>query len=70
MKLYDLKLKEIAVLDKKIKAEQANLEKKPIKKESKTKRLRRQLKEEKKHVKGTVKKVVGQHDDLIVCLIN
>lgn len=65
MKLYDLKLKEIGVLDKKIKVEQENLKNKPLQKESKTKRLKRQLKEEKKHVKETVKKVVGQHDELI-----
>jgi hypothetical protein len=40
MKLYDLKLKEIEVLDKKIKMEQENLKHKPVKKLNKTQRLK------------------------------
>lgn len=66
MKLYDLKLKEIQVLDKKIAAERGNLKHGPVKKLSKTKKLKQKLKVEKKMVHARVQKVVAQHDKLIV----
>lgn len=69
MKLYDLKLKEIKVLDKKIAEERGNLKHKPVKKLSKTKKLKQKLKVEKKMVHARVQKVVAQHDKLIVKFI-
>ena len=72
MKLYDLKLKEIKVLEKKIHEEKANLANNPhhgrkiSKKKKKTIQLKKKLHQEKAHVKQTVKKVVGQHSNLIV----
>ncbi len=74
MKLYDLKLKEIKVLDKKIKEEKARLltarpHQNPSKKhklKAKTKKLKAKLHQEKAHVAHTVKKVAGQHNNLIV----
>jgi hypothetical protein len=65
MKLYDLKLKEIQVLDKKIKEEKENLQDKPKGKPNKARRLKQKLMQEKAHVASTVKNVVGHHNKLI-----
>jgi hypothetical protein len=66
MKLYDLKLKEIAVLEKKIKEEKNNLSAHPKgKKPTKKQKLKRKLVAQKKHVAKTVKKVVSHHDKLV-----
>jgi hypothetical protein len=66
MKLYDLKLKEIQVLEKKIKEEKHNLILKPKGKVNKSKILKQKLVLEKAHVAKTVKTVVAHHDALIV----
>jgi len=68
MKLYDLKLKEIQVLENKIKEEKEKLSVKPIKKVSKTKKLKNKLKVEKQKVQNKVKEVASQHDKLIVTI--
>jgi hypothetical protein len=65
MKLYDLKLKEIEVLDRKIKEEEDALSVGKPKKVSKAKKLKAKLKQDKKKVKEVVRKVASQHDDLI-----
>jgi len=66
MKLYDLKLKEIAVLDKKIKEEKRRLSKRgPSPHPNKSARLRNKLKKEKHHANRTVKNIVAQHAKLI-----
>ncbi len=69
MKLYDLKLKEIDVLSKKIKNEKAKLMVTHGKKMSKTKKLSKKLIKQKKHVAKTVKNVIGQHTNLIVRIV-
>ena len=70
MKLYDLKLKEIQVLEKKIEEERTRLKKKlPLKPKGKTYKLKQKLKKEKVRVGKTVKNVVGHHKQLIVFLL-
>jgi hypothetical protein len=70
MKLYDLKLKEIQVLEKKIAEERQRLQKKvPGKPRGRTHRLKQKLKKEQLKVHKTVKEVVGHHKALIVLFI-
>lgn len=72
MKLYDLKLREVQVLEKKIQQEKDSLARNPhhgvkmTKKQKKTKELKRKLHQEKAHVKATARTVAGHHSDLIV----
>jgi 23S rRNA pseudoU1915 N3-methylase RlmH len=66
MKLYDLKLKEIEVLEKKIREERQQLTLKPHAKPNKTRRLKAKLKQEKAKVSRTVQNVVGHQNKLIV----
>jgi hypothetical protein len=70
MKLYDLKLKEIQVLENKIKEEKENRAFKPgLAKVSKTKKLKNKLREQKQKVQNKVQEVASQHDKLIVNIL-
>jgi hypothetical protein len=66
MKLYDLKLKEIQVLEKKIQEEKLRLKVKPVTKPTKTQVLHAKLIKEKVQVSKKLKKVVGHHNKLLV----
>ena len=76
MKLYDLKLKEIEVLERKIAEEKVNLRgpivEKPTKaniEKQKDKKLQDKLQKQKHLVAQTVKEVVSHQNQLIVIII-
>jgi len=69
MKLYDIKIKEIEVLEKKMKEEKNNLRSKPHQKTNKTKELKKKLSAQKSVVKDTVKEVLSHQDKFYVRII-